>query len=79
MKFNFKISESSNIKKHLEKFHRQLDNWFKAYNAKSKFQSKTLIDMKTLKLVKFFIVSNSAAALFDLDVFRDILEYKIPC
>ena len=77
--FHAKLGFTSNIKKHLEKFHRELDKWFTMYNDQSKYQQHMLIDKKILKLVIYFISSNAAASEFDKIEFRNILNYDIPC
>ena len=56
------IGSTSNVKKHLERYHKQLDNWFISYNLQHKWQQNILIDKKILNLVKYFISSNTAAS-----------------
>jgi len=51
-----------------------LDCWLKAWQN----SNKTIIEKRVLKLVKFYIKSNSASSLFNEEKFRDILEYSIP-
>jgi len=56
-----------------------LDCWLKARQTSNKTAvNKTIIEKRVLKLVKFYIKSNSASSLFNEEKFRDILEYSIP-
>lgn len=79
------LGKTANVKTHLIE-HREVDNlsdWFQAYDTISSTpKNKFLIDKETMKIVKYFIASNSAASNFDMGYFRDLFSnYKIqiPC
>ncbi len=79
------LGKTSNIKHHLERQHKDnkdLMTWFGAYNKSTEQTNKTCIDNETLKIVKYFIASNTAASEFDSVYFRELLssfKIKIPC
>ena len=80
------LGATSNIKKHLE-LHKNteadLKTWFKAYDLSSCTpHNKYLIDLETMKIVRYFITRNTALSDFDSQAFKDLLsDYKrpIPC
>ena len=79
------LAKTANVKTHLIE-HRKVDNlsdWFQAYDPISSTpKNKFLIEKETMKIVKYFIASNSAASNFDMSYFRDhFSDYKIqiPC
>ena len=57
--------------------------WFAAYDSDSQTPSnKFLIDNETVKMVRYFVASNTAAKNFDCPYFRDLLVgYSVqrPC
>ena len=57
--------------------------WFDLFNKSNNSpHNKTRIDDAKLKLVKYFIASNTAASEFDSPFFRDLFSsttFKIPC
>lgn len=56
--------------------------WISAYDSMNAAMNKTLIDSETMKIVKYFIASNTAAKEFDSAFFRDLFsdfKIKIPC
>ena len=58
--FKAKLGATSNIKAHLQRFHNDLlGNWFEVYDSR-RTTNTFLIDDNTLKLVKYFISSNTA-------------------
>lgn len=79
------MGKTSNIKSHLEKEHKKntgLMKWISACDNMNAATNKTLIDSETMKLVKYFIGSNTAAKEFDSPFFRDLFsdfKIKIPC
>ncbi|CAF1068143.1 unnamed protein product, partial [Brachionus calyciflorus] len=83
-KFKAILGATSNIKAHLE---RHIDvpgllNWFNEYNASNSLQNKKKINVMTIKLVKYFIASNSAFAELDSPHFRDLFQlanFETPC
>jgi hypothetical protein len=80
------LGKTTNIKSHLElqhKTNKRLMEWFDLFNKNNnRPHNKTKIDDATLKLVKYFIASNTAASEFDSPFFRDcfsLTPLKIPC
>lgn len=73
------------MKTHLSehKSNKQLMKWIAAYDCSVKTpHNKTLIHEETLRIVKYFIKSDSAINDFDCSIFRDIFKdykIKIPC
>jgi hypothetical protein len=75
------IGATANVLTHLKLHKKQipdLEAWLTASSADHPASNKTIIDAQVLKLVKFYVKSNSASSLFDDETFRDILSYSIP-
>lgn len=77
-----KLGKTRNIKAHLER-HRdfpQLIQWFSLYDDSNSTKKK--IDEFTVKLVRFFIGSNTAISEFDSPHFRELFKLfdaNVPC
>ena len=78
------LGQTSNIKHHLMTHveNKDLVIWFQHYDKIKVPTNKFVIDNETLRIVKYFIASNTAASNFDCPYFRDLMrDFKrpIPC
>ncbi|CAF1137446.1 unnamed protein product [Brachionus calyciflorus] len=83
-KFYACLGRTSNIKVHLERhfYVPDLITWFQLYGEENCAQNRLKIDDFTIKLVKFFIGSNSSLNQFDSIYFKDLFSSQkidIPC
>ena len=79
------LGATHNVKSHLET-HKEivdLQSWLDAYDKQSSLaHNKSNIDAETMKIVRYFISSNTAASNFDCPIFRDLFsgyKIKVPC
>ena len=83
--YSCKLGQTSNIKLHLQRKHRDIANlakWLKEYNKCHTSHNKFYISNETIRIVKFFIAQNISASAFDCQHFRALLidyKIKIPC
>ncbi|RNA09933.1 zinc finger BED domain-containing 1-like [Brachionus plicatilis] len=77
--YKAKLGESGNLKKHLEKRHKNLDNWQKSYlkhiNRNSR---KWNLDNNLSDLAKYFLTSSTAMKELDNPYLRKMLNFEIP-
>ena len=78
--FKAKLGETSNIKAHLSRAHNKiLGSWFHIYDNQNISTSNFEINDNTLKLVKYFISSNTAHRELENPYLRDLIPFKVPC
>ena len=77
--FKAKLGATSNIKAYLQRFHTDIfGNWFEVYD-KRKISNSYRIDDNTLKIVKYFVSSNTAYKESENPYLRDLIPLKLPC
>ena len=78
--FKAKLGETSNIKAHLSRVHDDLlGSWFNLYDNLKCSSNAFDIDTNTIKLVKYFISSNTSHSELENPYLRDLIPCKIPC
>ncbi|CAF1089479.1 unnamed protein product [Brachionus calyciflorus] len=77
--YKAKLGESGNLKKHLEKRHKNLKNWLKSYlkhiNRNSR---KWNLDNNLTDLAKYFLTYSTAMKELDNPFLRKMLNFEIP-
>lgn len=77
--YKAKLGESGNLKKHLEKNHKNLKNWLETYLKHSnKSHKKWVLDENFTNLAKYFLTSSTAIKELDNPFLRKMLKFDIP-
>lgn len=78
--YKAKIGKSGNLKKHLEKSHKNLKNWLRGYLLNiNRSETKWTLDDNLTNLAKYFLTSNQAIKEIENPYFRKMLSFEIPC
>ncbi|RNA42205.1 hypothetical protein BpHYR1_049629 [Brachionus plicatilis] len=76
--YKAKLGESGNMKKHLEKFHKNVRNWLISYTSQlDRSQRKWNLDENLTNLAKYFLTSSKTINELSNPYLRKMLKFKI--